>query len=131
MDLITVYFSDDSVGQFSSGELNLNREQLIITLKYGDGIAGWHWDHWACILQYACQPIQPPPIKDCRFCLSFSAGQRKELTIDEFHAVESAMANSIMIFRGARQTALVNRDFLSWYRITIGEGLPIARGGEQ
>ena len=121
MDQITVFDLDARESQFGSGELNFNREQLIVTLKHGDGIAGWHWDHWACILQYACQPIQPPPVKDCRFSLSFSTGQSKELTIDEFHAVESAMANSIMIFRGARQTALVNRDFLNWYRITIRE----------
>lgn len=121
MDLVTVYTSDGTKTLHGAGELNFNRDQLIVTLKSPESITGWHWDHLACILQYACQPLQPPPAKTCEFALGFPNGQKKLLVIETLHAVESVMGNSIMVVRGAGQTAFVNRDFLDWYRITIAE----------
>ncbi len=114
---IEVFTSDGGKTSFDQGNLNFNREQLLITLNNSESVTGWHWDHMACILQYACQETKPGHIRKCVVNLIFADGQTRNVEIEKFQAVELKMANSLMIVRGASQTAIVNPDFLNWYRI--------------
>ena len=115
---ITVYTSDGEKQQFTAGgKLNINREQLLITLQTSESITGWHWDHMVCIVQHTPGATQQPSLKTCGIELVFPNGKHESISIGNFQGVEIKMANSLIIIRGAVETALVNPDFLNWYTV--------------
>jgi hypothetical protein len=116
-----VYTSDGQWSRHDGGKLNFDRDNLLITVNSGKSVAGWHWDQMACILQDACQEIGPGPVKTCRIALRFSTGQTQAVTIDRFHTAERRMAGSLIVFKGVRQIAIVNADFLETYTIEAAQ----------
>ncbi|WP_291321944.1 hypothetical protein [Desulfonatronospira sp.] len=115
---IQLYTSDGEKSDIKLiGNIKFNREQLLINIHTSDGITGIHWDHMACIIQDVYQANQPSRIKQCEIALFFSDGHEIIVIIDNFQSVEIKMANSLMIIRGTKQTAMINPDFFKWYRV--------------
>ncbi|WP_045213913.1 hypothetical protein [Desulfonatronovibrio magnus] len=112
-----IYTSNGQVTNYDNGDLNFNRERLLITLKGHDWLAGWHWDHLACILQNTVSLIESEHKNTCKLSLIFSSGQSEILSFQNFQAAELKMANSLVVIRGSKETAIVNPDFLNWYKL--------------
>lgn len=103
----------------AGGQVNFDRDNLLITLQHANGISGWHWDHLACMQQFSPAPAPEPAnpsAKICEIALIFPNGAEKRLTVTQFQSAELKMANSILIIKGTRDTALINTDFLKWYQ---------------
>ncbi len=117
--MVIVLTSDGRKTEVDAGDLNFNREQLLITLKGPDWIMGWHWDHLACILQQVPSRTQSGPLKRCLLSLIFSSNKSENFTVESFQGAELKMANSMLVIRGAQQTAVINPDFLHWYKLEV------------
>lgn len=103
----------------AGGQVNFDRDNLLITLQHINGISGWHWDRLACMQQFA-PSLAPEAVvssaKVCDIALTFPDGSEKRLSVIQFQTAELKMANSILIIKGVRETALINTDFLKWYQ---------------
>ncbi|SLM32977.1 hypothetical protein MTBBW1_830049 [Desulfamplus magnetovallimortis] len=103
----------------SIGNINFDRDQLLVTVRSQNEIAGWHWDGFAALFQHLSDgsaSLQGHEAK-CEAMLGFKGGQEKLMTVSGFKAVELNPSSNLVLIKGSTHSAFINCDFLKWYRI--------------
>ncbi len=103
----------------AGGNINFDRDQLLIRIHTPKGISGWHWDRCAALIQFSNFNgiVQKKRSPKCEVMLGLENSQEKEMTISDFQSIELKPANNLILIKGATQSAFINLDYFKWYRI--------------
>ncbi len=96
--------------------VTFDRDNLLIQLQNQSFSAGWHWDRFVGMMQRAGDSTKTGRKNSCEVVLRLANQQEKRLTIYEFLNFELNTANNFLKVNGRQQAAVVNLDFVHWFR---------------
>lgn len=101
----------------AKGNVNFDRDQLLVRVQTSTGISGWHWDRFAVFMQFISTAAQHGNARRCEIMLGLKNGREKKITVSDFQTIELKPAGNLILIKGGRQAAFINLDYLKWYRL--------------
>jgi hypothetical protein len=98
-------------------QINLDHTKLLLSIETPKESLGWHWDRFACLIRSSEHPAEQTTQARCEALLHLYYEQHKYITIASFHNIEMNLARNIMNIKEHKESAIINLDFLGWYRI--------------